>query len=60
MVELCLIQGPLQWGILAQPPAIVDGWLGLPQAPGLGVEIAAEVESTYPHIEGHYALNVER
>ncbi|MCC6168457.1 MAG: mandelate racemase/muconate lactonizing enzyme family protein, partial [Caldilineaceae bacterium] len=60
VVELCLIQGPLQWDILAQPPAIVDGWLHLPSRPGLGVELAPNLEQRFPYIEGHYAVTVER
>jgi L-alanine-DL-glutamate epimerase-like enolase superfamily enzyme len=60
LVELCLIQGPLQWDILAEPPAIVDGWLHLPDRPGLGVELAAGLEAHYPYIEGHYAVTVDR
>ena len=59
-LELCRHQGPLQWGIIAQPPVIADGWLHFPDRPGLGVELAPEVERTYPYIEGHYAVSVER
>jgi L-alanine-DL-glutamate epimerase-like enolase superfamily enzyme len=60
VVELCLIQGPLQWDILAQPPTIVDGWLHLPAQPGLGVDLAADLETRFPYIEGHYAVTVDR
>lgn len=60
VLELCMIQGPLQWGILADPPAIRDGWLELPAQPGLGVEIASDLEQRFPYIEGHYAITVER
>ncbi len=60
MVELCMIQGPLQWDILAEKPVIENGWLQLPDRPGFGVELAADVGETYPYIEGHYALTVER
>lgn len=60
VVELCLIQGPLQWDILAQPPAIVDGWLHLPDRPGLGVDLAPNLEQRFPYIEGHYAVTVDR
>ncbi len=59
-VELCLIQGPLQWGMLAEKPAIEDGWLVLPDKPGFGVDLAENVAEKYPHVEGHYGLNVER
>jgi L-alanine-DL-glutamate epimerase-like enolase superfamily enzyme len=60
VLELCMIQGPLQWAILDQKPVIEDGWLVLPDAPGLGVDLAGDLEATYPYIEGHYALQVQR
>lgn len=59
-VELCMIQGPLQWAILADPPAIENGKLVLPDAPGFGVHLAEDLEDLFPHIEGHYAVVVER
>lgn len=60
VLELCMIQGPLQWGILAQKPEIQAGWLILPDRPGLGVELAEGVAGRFPYIEGHYAITVER
>lgn len=60
ILEVCMIQGPLQWGILADPPQIVDGHLRLPDAPGFGVSVAEDVAERFPHIEGHYAVIVER
>ena len=60
VVELCMIQGPLQWGMLAEKPVIEDGWLHLPDKPGLGVDLADDVAGTFPHVEGHYGVNVER
>ena len=60
VLELCTIQGPLQWAILAEPPLIEGGWLSLPEGPGLGVELAEGVDEHYPYIEGHYALQVIR
>jgi L-alanine-DL-glutamate epimerase-like enolase superfamily enzyme len=60
ILELCMIQGPLQWGVLKQPPAIEQGYLLLPDRPGLGVELAADVQERFPYVEGHYALTVER
>ena len=59
-VELCMIQGPLQWGILADPPVIEKGRLILPAGPGFGVSLPEHLEDTYPYIEGHYAVTVER
>jgi L-alanine-DL-glutamate epimerase-like enolase superfamily enzyme len=60
VLELCMHQGPLQWEMLASPPAIQDGWLALPTRPGLGVELAPDAEQRFPFIEGHYAVSVER
>jgi L-alanine-DL-glutamate epimerase-like enolase superfamily enzyme len=60
ILEVCLIQGPLQWGILAEPPRIEDGYLHLPDRPGLGVDIADDVVERFPYVEGHYAVIVER
>lgn len=60
VLELCMIQGPLQWDILKEKPAIENGYLIFPDAPGLGVEIADDLEQTFPYIEGHYGITVER
>ncbi len=60
ILELCMTQGPLQWGILAAPPVIRDGVLELPESPGLGIELAADVAQQFPYIEGHYGVLVER
>jgi L-alanine-DL-glutamate epimerase-like enolase superfamily enzyme len=60
MLELCMIQGPLQWGIFDQPPAIEQGHILLPNKPGLGVALAPDVQERFPYVEGHYALTVER
>lgn len=60
LLEVCMHQGPLQWEMLAEPPAIHDGVLQLPDRPGLGVELADGVEDEFPYIEGHYAITVDR
>ncbi len=60
MLELCMIQGPLQWAILADKPQIENGWLVLPDKPGFGVELADDLEARFPYIEGHYAVQVQR
>jgi L-alanine-DL-glutamate epimerase-like enolase superfamily enzyme len=59
-LELCMHQGPLQWGVLAAPPTIQNGWLALPERPGLGGDLADEVAAKFPYIEGHYAIEIER
>jgi L-alanine-DL-glutamate epimerase-like enolase superfamily enzyme len=60
VLELCMIQGPLQWQMLKHAPVIKQGWLEIPRSPGLSVEIADHLESDFPYIEGNYAITVER
>ena len=60
ILEVCQIQGPLQWSIAAEPPQMSGGRLHLPDRPGLGIEVAEDVAERYPYIEGHYALTIER
>jgi L-alanine-DL-glutamate epimerase-like enolase superfamily enzyme len=60
MCELCMIQGPLQWAILQTKPDIRDGYLHLPQTPGLGVELADDLEARFPYITGSWALPIHR
>lgn len=60
VLEICMIQGPLQWEILADKPDIIDGYLKMPDKPGMGVTQADNLEERFPYIEGHYAITVER
>jgi len=60
LLELCMIQGPLQWDFLAEKPKIEDGWLLLPDKPGLGVELAEDLEERFPYVDGHYASQIEK
>jgi L-alanine-DL-glutamate epimerase-like enolase superfamily enzyme len=60
VLELCMVQGPLQWEILEERPVIRDGFMELPDRPGLGVELAAGLEARFPYIEGSWAEPVER
>ena len=60
MVELNMVQGPLQWEILREKPRIEDGYLELPDKPGLGVELAEGLEERFPYIEGSWGVKVER
>jgi L-alanine-DL-glutamate epimerase-like enolase superfamily enzyme len=59
-LEHCLVQGPLQEAVISQPLPIQNGFLELPDSPGLGFELAQEVEKRFPYIERHYALEVNR
>ncbi len=60
LLELCMIQGPLQWSILEETSSIEAGCLVLPDRPGFGATLAPDLEETFPYIEGHYALPVQR
>ncbi len=60
VLELCMIQGPLQWEIFAEKPVIRDGWLTLPTRPGLGVQLAEGLTERFPYIEGDYMIGVTR
>jgi L-alanine-DL-glutamate epimerase-like enolase superfamily enzyme len=60
VLELNMVQGPLQWDILQDKPLIRDGFLDLPQTPGLGAKLAEGLESRFPYIEGSWATPVER
>ena len=60
VLELCQIQGPLQWEILRDEPAIQDGYLELPDRPGLGVELADDLGERFPYIVGSYGITIER
>ena len=43
VLEVCQIQGPLQWAILKEPPVIEDGYLILPDKPGAYTNWAFQV-----------------
>jgi L-alanine-DL-glutamate epimerase-like enolase superfamily enzyme len=60
VLELNMFQGPLQWEILQQKPRIEAGYLYLPDAPGLGVELADDVETRFPFVEGGWGVRIER
>ncbi len=60
VLEVCMHQGPLQWGMIASPPEMKDGWMTLPARPGLGVELAPDAAQRFPFMEGNYAVSMER
>jgi L-alanine-DL-glutamate epimerase-like enolase superfamily enzyme len=60
VLEICRIQGPLQWAILKEKPQIENGYLIFPDAPGLGVDILDDLEERFPFIEGSYMVGVDR
>jgi L-alanine-DL-glutamate epimerase-like enolase superfamily enzyme len=60
MVEECMVQGPLKWGVLKQGNLVKDGALRIGGGPGFGVDVIDNLAETYPYVEGHYAVNVYR
>jgi L-alanine-DL-glutamate epimerase-like enolase superfamily enzyme len=60
LVEECMVQGPLKWGVIRGGNPVSGGTLKLPDAPGLGVDLIDDLESTFPYIEGHYSIEVFR
>lgn len=60
MVEECMVQGPLKWGVLESGNPVHAGRIALSDAPGLGVSVVPDLEERYPYVEGHYAVEVYR
>lgn len=60
VLELNMFQGPLQWEILKNKPHIEDGHLHMPDAAGLGVELADDIAERFPYIEGGWGIKIER
>ncbi|WP_435748340.1 mandelate racemase/muconate lactonizing enzyme family protein [Microbacterium sp. PMB16] len=60
MLEECMVQGPLKWDSLVAGSPVVAGAIGLGDAPGFGVEVIDDLETRFPYIEGHYAVEVYR
>jgi L-alanine-DL-glutamate epimerase-like enolase superfamily enzyme len=59
-LELSMVQGPLQQGILRGGLEVEDGRLRLPEAPGLGIELAPDLEERFPYVDGDFAVEVQR
>ena len=57
-VEMCMVQGPLQWDILKEYP-IKSGVISI-EGPGLGVNLADNLTKKFPYIEGNYFVDVVR
>ncbi len=60
VLELCRIQGPLQWDILADPPNISGGHLQFGDGFGFGVSVAEGLETRYPYVEGDWRITIDR
>lgn len=51
-LEMPSVPNPLREGLLAEVPAIVNGQIKAPSAPGLGVLLPSDLESQYPYRPG--------
>ncbi|NYF16596.1 L-alanine-DL-glutamate epimerase-like enolase superfamily enzyme [Microbacterium sp. AK009] len=60
MVEECMVQGPLKWGIAAAGSPVREGSIDLSDRHGLGFELIPDLEQRFPNIEGHYGVEVFR
>ena len=60
VLELNMFQGPLQWDMLRDPPEIRNGYLEVPAAPGLGVELAEDLGERFPYIDGPWGVQLQR
>jgi L-alanine-DL-glutamate epimerase-like enolase superfamily enzyme len=60
MVEECMVQGPLKWGVIEGATRVNDGAIVFGDAPGFGVDIIPDLEERFPYVEGHYSVEVYR
>jgi L-alanine-DL-glutamate epimerase-like enolase superfamily enzyme len=60
LLEDCMVQGPLKWGVIRGGSPVREATMKLPDAPGLGVDLIDDLESAFPYIEGHYSIEVFR
>jgi L-alanine-DL-glutamate epimerase-like enolase superfamily enzyme len=60
MVEECMAQGPLKWGIIEGGSRVRDGMIDVAARPGLGAALVDGFEERYPYVEGNYSVEVTR
>ncbi|GAA2940321.1 mandelate racemase/muconate lactonizing enzyme family protein [Microbacterium luteolum] len=60
MLEECMVQGPLKWSSLVGGSRVDAGRIDLGEAAGFGVALINDLETRFPYIEGHYAVEVFR
>ena len=59
-VEINFSQGPLREGILKNGLNLKAGKLEVPQGPGLGIELADDLETKFPYIDHDYLSEIVR
>ncbi|MGV8895233.1 MAG: mandelate racemase/muconate lactonizing enzyme family protein [Rhodoglobus sp.] len=52
LFEYCTLPNPLREALVVEPVRFVDGYIHLPTAPGLGVELTPALEADFPFIAG--------
>ena len=50
--EFFMYPNGFRYGLLEDPPRPVEGWVTLPDRPGLGVEVVEDVEKRFPYEPG--------
>ena len=54
MMELNQTVNPLREEVFKEPLVVVNGYMDLPNKPGLGVEVIDDVAKKFPHIPAHH------
>ena len=54
LLESNMTPNPLKEHLFADPLVVEDGYLELPDTPGLGVELREDLTDTFPYIEGNW------
>jgi L-rhamnonate dehydratase len=54
LLESNMTPNPLKEGLFNEPFKVVDGYLQVPDLPGLGVTLREGLEEQYPYIPGHW------
>jgi len=55
LLELNQTFNPLKEGVFKEPLTVVNGYMDLPDKPGLGVELIDDIEKKFPWAPGHYS-----
>ncbi len=54
MLERNMTFNPFHTDLVKDMPLIVDGFMDLPDKPGLGIELTDDLEKRFPYAPGHY------
>lgn len=56
LLETNMTANPLKEGLFKEKVVVRDGYLDVPEKPGLGVELADDLAEKYPYIPGHWNM----